>query len=273
MEPFFVRARRLGASSRSFSWSGWGIRLTASVAVGSLLLAAGSASAKPPAARAGARGSDSVSRVYGRCSVPLGARVFASNRYTVVYSASPFVPNFSGTIDVPVYGCVRSNGRNLLLTQENGTLDGAFYVASAVLDGGEIALLQGWGDEHYGGQWSYVSVYDPNSIPNYLVPYEGGERTVCTPFPAALYGLACPWGGIDDLLLGDGVSAVHIRYANGQEEIQVSDANGVYDVDSGTFPNTALTDLKLTGNDVSSTLTWKHQGTPRSVVLTPLTIS
>lgn len=88
----------------------------------------------------------------------------------------------------------------------------------------------------------------------------------------------CPSGGtceIDQLVLGsDAVSAVHTIQVGGActctvEQIQASDSTGRNNtLDSVSEPEgspPALTNLTLTGD----TLTWEHNGTPRSAQLQP----
>ena len=260
------RNERLGR----LDW-GWCGRVGAGVAASCLLLLVlcCPALAFSPAG-AGARGPDVVYTSFGRCEVPIGAKVLASNRWAVVFAVGLPYPPYFASQSIPFYGCLRSVGNNWVLERAEGSVDGAFYVSSASLFIGDAVLIYSWEDQHYGGQWSIVEVF--NLANGRIEPEIGGERTTCTPFPDALTAFGCPTGGIDAVLVGEyGVSAVHIRYVTGNtsiEQIQVSDEDGVYDIDSGTFTGKGpfLTDLKFTGD----TLSWNHDGTPRSTFLFPL---
>ena len=87
---------------------------------------------------------------------------------------------------------------------------------------------------------------------------------------------------IDQVVLGsDAVSAVHVTVQDANcgpvqqpncrytvEQIQASDSTGIHTVDSVQEPDgppTALADLAL----FRDTLTWEHNGTPRSAQLQP----
>jgi hypothetical protein len=159
-------------------------------------------------------------------------------------------------------GCLRADGRERLL--DTG---GDFFEFSSTVDQVELAgpyagvVISGGGKC---GGFGSVELFDLRT--GAQVPNRGGEGTPC--------GMSVVLT-IDQLVLGsDAVSAVHMTqgcYMCGtpsEEMIQASDRTGVHTLDSinepsGTPP--ALTDLTLTGD----TLTWEHNGSPRSAQLQP----
>ena len=264
-------------SAPRFAGSGW-IRTVASIAACliSVIFGCTPASAVQPD-RAGARGADSDYSLHGGCEVPLGDTILASSSSAIVFASGLPYPDFWTDNSYSFYGCLRSVGRDRLLEHFVGDdYDSAYYVSSAVVNGTYGGLVEGWQNSHYGGQWSKLQVFDlrTGSLDHKL----GHEETWCPNGIAS--GVTrgrtgCLYGGIDRVVLGsDGVSAVHvIYYCDGavpcytKEAIVASDAAGTRKLDSGKFPGNGhfLTDLKLIGD----VLSWDHDGSLRSVVLTP----
>jgi hypothetical protein len=197
-------------------------------------------------------------------------------------------PEALGTASWAVLGCLRSSGRERLLTSHFG-----FYppgsavvipnVTEAAIAGPYAALDVRTIEAHYVAQvTAAVSLFDLRT--GAPVPGRGGEQASCT------YGgfnrPPCE-SSMDQLVLGtDAVSAVHSTVRDNQacspfscnpptsgctctvEQIQASDSTGVHTLDSVTEPDgspPALTNLTLTGD----TLTWNHNGSPRSTQLQP----
>jgi WD40-like Beta Propeller Repeat len=107
------------------------------------------------------------------CRVPPGSTILASSRAAIVTGDG--LPVFHVT---PVHlsspplaymGCLRASGRERLLERFNSNnLDGAYFIASAVVAAPYAALVLDYVDPHYGGQSSTVQVFD------YLLSDDGG---------------------------------------------------------------------------------------------------
>ncbi len=186
--------------------------------------------------------------------------------YTVAASSSSAIVSY--TPDGPAMGCLRADGRERLLRIGGALTEAAVagnYTAIAAQFGSRVT--RGAPTEYV----SQVTVFDLGMFGRFsgapLIRVGGG--TFC-------FVGSCV---IDELVLGtDGVSAVHTTNRDNQsngvactctvEQIQASDSTGVHTLDSVTDPDgspTALTNLTLTGD----TLTWQHNGVPKSAELTP----
>jgi hypothetical protein len=139
------------------------------------------------------------------------------------------------------------------------------HATLATTTGTYAALAVRYANGHYGGDSNKVEIFDLHSGAS--VPDRGGEGVGCPSYGACV-------SSIDQLVLGsDAVSAVHTTQEDPGctctvEQIQASDSTGVHTLDSITEPYgspTTLTNLTLTGD----TLTWEHNGTPRSARLQP----
>ena len=109
-------------------------------------------------------------------------------------------------------GCLRATGRERLLERFNSNdVNGADFMASAVVTAPYAALVLNFVDPHYGGQSSTVQAFDlrTGSRQTRL----GGESANCRDESGTspLSGL-CRDAGLDHLVLGsDGVSAAHVE--------------------------------------------------------------
>jgi hypothetical protein len=201
------------------------------------------------------------------CLTPPEYTVAASSNtaiLSVAKLAEPSSPQISGVGSLEAMGCLRADGRERMLASLEGGVE------EAEVAGTYAALAIHF---TYGGynqpevHASEVKLFDLQTAQSAL----GGETVDC---------LSTGTCGIDHLVLGsDAVSAVHTIVegfdANGAvcsctvEKIQASDSTGRNNMlDSVTEPEgspTALTNLTLTRD----TLTWEHDGSPRSAQLQP----
>lgn len=226
--------------------------------------------AKPPAA----------------CQTPPGSKVIASSQTAVL--SLDYVPKSAASGAAwAAMGCFLPDGQELTLKQGNITplfgARGEVFPTSpgaAAVAGPFSAIVVSWVNDGDGqGAFRQTSVFefDLRNGTSPIGPFEpgtpevqlGGESMDCN-FQT---GASCT---IDRLVLGpDAVSAVHITTVNAGcsctvEQIQVSDNNGARALDSVTEADgspPSLTNLTLTGD----TLSWEHDGTPRSVQLQPYT--
>jgi hypothetical protein len=210
-----------------------------------------------------------------RCLTPPGSTVLARSDTAVVSTITPGGP--FGTDSVWM-GCLRADGRERVLANlEDLSIQ---YLASVSVSGAAVA-----------GTYAALvvnGVYSSRGVPSgEISPFTTltlfDLRTATQPLNRGGEGGGCTYNvseppcvsNIDQLVLGsDAVSAVHttVRDNNGcsctVEQIQASDSTGVHTLDSITEPDgspPALTNLTLTGD----TLTWEHNGTPRSAQLQP----
>lgn len=239
-------------------------------------------------ARARGRGVRRVGAVTGRtldwqpiaatpsrsCPLPPGATVAArGNTATVAFDfAQPFAL-FDG-LDWTALGCLHTNNRQRLLTESAG-----FFVPSlapsptaAAVAGHYAAMVMtticGRLDE---SSWSAsIDVFDLRTGTE--VPKRGGESASGEVYTGE-QPLVCH-NDMNVVLGSDAVSAAHSTVHETRpcsctvEQIQASDAAGVRTLDTVTQPEgspAALTELTLTGD----TLTWDHNGSPRSAQLQP----
>jgi hypothetical protein len=208
------------------------------------------------------------------CPTPPGYSVLASSG-TALVSVDNIAPsNAYPGATVAAMGCLRADGRQRLLSKYEGTTSS---IREAQVAGTYAALVSSFvgSFDHVLSQSSDVTLFDLrtgcqlNGACGPSAPHVVGE------------GVGCPPGAceIDQLVLGsDAVSAVHTTnraaFLNGSycsctvEQIQASDITGLHTLDSISDPNgwpTSLTNLTLTGD----TLSWQHNGTPRSAQLQP----
>ncbi len=167
--------------------------------------------------------------------------------------------------DTAYTGCLRSDGRNRLLETSTYWYDGSNPVPVTVAAGNYAGLVDE-GYPHFESPNAGFEIFDLRT--GAAAPHLGGEGVSCDG----------PCGGamIDQAVLGsDGVSAVHADVAPncGQgdlvapcpiDEIIAADSTGVHTLDSEKGQG-SLSHLTLTGD----TLTWEHDGQPRSAQLVP----
>lgn len=218
------------------------------------------------------------------CLTPSGSTVMARSAAAIV-TAGTGLGAEDGILNVATnpyayayMGCLHADGRErLLASYQTNNYDDALRASAAVLAGNYAALVVNHSDAHYGGNGSTVELFDLRTGAG--VPDRGGEFADCG---HAIGGTppqyTCETNSIDALVLGaDAVSAAHTIVAGCSasppdcatvEQIQASDSTGVHTLDSVTEPEgspAALTNLTLIGN----TLTWDHDGVPRSAQLQP----
>jgi hypothetical protein len=165
-------------------------------------------------------------------------------------------------------GCLRSTGRERLLTEEGppGSAGSSNVTEAAVAgDYAALAINSVNPKPPTGFSASNLLIFDLRTGAG--VPNRGGEGPFCNVGFAA----RCE---IDQLVLGaDAVSAVHSTVRDNGctctvEQIQASDSTGEHTLDSVTQSDgspPALTNLTLTGD----TLTWQHNGQLPSAQLQP----
>lgn len=168
----------------------------------------------------------------------------ADGRYRVLASGTnPFIPSFSPS---PTSAAVAGNYAAMVMTEDCGRYEESRWSAS-------VALF----DLRTGAE----------------VPDRGGESAVAELYTSPQNYSSCQ-SSMDQLVVGsDAVGAVHTSVNKSSctctvEQIQASDSTGVHTLDSATEPQgspTLLTKLALTGD----TLTWEHNGSPRSAQLQP----
>lgn len=201
------------------------------------------------------------------CLTPPGSTVRARSDTAIITADSGHNQGLGGLNPFAYMGCLRADGRERLLARYDlQSLDGSTRASDAVLAGTYAALKVSWVDLHYGGNSNKVELFDLRTGAE--VGARGGEFVNC-----ADYSYSCE-SGIDRIVLGsDAVSAAHTTVRDSVcnctvERIVGSDSTGVHTLDSVTQPETgttALTNLTLTGD----TLTWDHNGAPRSAQLQP----
>jgi hypothetical protein len=205
------------------------------------------------------------------CVAPPGSTTIASSSMAVVTRRSILAP------DAPVasqayMGCLTATGRERFLERFTfESIDDATSVSDAAVGGDFAGLVAYQRDIHYGGSAYKVAIFDLST--GTVVPRLGGQKVGC-----ADYSYACG-SEIDSLVVAaDGASAVHTsvvqfgtdNVGSQTEQILASDATGIHVLDSGTStstngqqPPTVLTALALT----DSTLSWQHDGAPRTATL------
>ncbi len=134
------------------------------------------------------------------CVSPPGSKVLASTPAAVVSGDGPRQPPMDFAVSAPIayMGCLRADGRERLLERFfDNSIDGATWIASALLAPPYAALVEQTEDVHYGGSSSGAQVYDLRT--GQLGKHLGGESALCA-------GPVCT--GMAQLVLGsDGVSA------------------------------------------------------------------
>jgi hypothetical protein len=174
-------------------------------------------------------------------------------------------------------GCLAADGRERVLIG-SGLGEGSNSSVSVAAVAGNYAALatHAVSAKYVYGVQAGVTLFDLRTGAS--VRTRGGESAQCD--VDVLDPGACD-ATIDQLVVGsDALSAAHTTARNPKEapggppcictveQIQASDSTGVNTLDSVTEPSgapAALTDLTLTGD----TLTWNHNGTPRSAQLHP----
>lgn len=210
-----------------------------------------------------------------QCTAPPGSNTVVSSSDAVVTAdVGPGLLDPSSN-DAPAYmSCVLSTGRERLLTRYDLQSYDAFVSGSDfVIAGNFTALLEHSIDEHYGGSSATVRVFDLSTGAESQL---SGESTGCPDYS----GYGCS-SAADQLVLNDeGFTAMHITVAQptatgtppaqATEEIVATDRTGTDIEDSITeaeagplIPSPQLTELRLSGD----TLTWLHDGSPRSAQL------
>lgn len=206
------------------------------------------------------------------CPTPPGSRVIASSDSAIVtlhalQGTPKYIPAAWGAM-----GCLRADGREAVLTEGQSGGYGYSNLSEAVVAGPYAALLVDDANGKYETGQNSVHLFDLRTGCNL------GTGWCETSFPERSYvASSCSWTATSDcqanqLVLGsDAVSAVHTADMNDGstvEQIVASDGTGVHTQDSVTEPTgspPALTNLTLTGD----TLTWDHNGSPRTAQLQP----
>jgi hypothetical protein len=198
--------------------------------------------------------------------LPSGATVLASSDTAILSLERPTPVTWS------VVGCLLADGQERVLMQEG---DPFVHVGQAAVAGNYAAFST---DSCKTDIIAVDQVWVFDLRTGEQVPDRGGEGT--SYFPNTFYTSAtCAGVGVDQLVLAsDAVSAIHFNIRDPvnpppsctctTEQIQASDSTGVNTLDSVTEPDgspAALTNLTLTGD----TLTWDHNGSPRSAQLQP----
>jgi hypothetical protein len=208
------------------------------------------------------------------CTAPPGSMTVATSSIGVITADSAAIPGYAET--APAYmGCLLSTGRERLLARYDfQSIDAASSAGDFVIAGNFAAFSEDDSDPHYGGSSEVVHVFDlvngtqSNSL--------GGEQAGCPDYN----GYDCNSDADQLVLNADGFTAVHTTVAQlgatgasgGQvtEQILAVDSTGTHVEDtvtqsvSGPLAALAsLTDLQLSGD----TLTWLHDGSPRSATL------
>jgi len=208
------------------------------------------------------------------CRTPPGSMVMASsenatisidNGLTIAAGAPPFASVWAAM------GCLRADGRQRLLITGGSGEGSVSDVTEAAVAGNYAALAIHLDDYKGDGVDSGVGLFDLRTGAS--VRGLSGDTYVnsCSPDTCE--------SSIDQLVLGrDAVTAFHTTaqgaYVDNShcncmvEQIQANDSAGFHTFDSVTEPQgspTALTNLTLTGD----TLTWLHNGSPRSAQLQP----
>jgi hypothetical protein len=203
------------------------------------------------------------------CQGPSGSGVLAASPdATVTIDPAQVVYPQIGTPAFSVLGCLTSDGHERLLESTPQGLDHGRGVVQVVIAGDYAALVNASINYHYFDSSNKVAVFDLRT--GTVVAGRGGQTAEC---PG--YGFfSCPFrSGVDQLVLGpDAVTAAHTfvtGYPNPTvEQIVANDRTGTHILDSITTigPNPApllLSQLALSGD----TLTWSHDGSPRSAQL------
>jgi WD40-like Beta Propeller Repeat len=208
------------------------------------------------------------------CRTPPGSTVVAGSETArisldKVLATTAGAPPFAAAW--AAMGCLRADGRERLLTT-GGAGEGSISNVTAAAVAGNYAALAIHLDDYKGnGVGTGVGLFDLRTG----TPVRGLSGDTYTNFCSPD---TCE-SSIDQLMLGsDAVTAFHTTahgaYVNSNrcsctvEQIQADDSTGLHTLDSVTEPDgspTALTNLTLTGD----TLTWRHNGSPRSAQLQP----
>lgn len=210
------------------------------------------------------------------CLTPPGSTVVARSSTATISESYGQTTNYPYAPASAYMGCLGANGREELLSsgQTSGYSTGV-GATQVVLTAPYVAFAGTGLNGHDQTMVSGVSVFDLRT--GLGVPDRGGEQSMC------VYQSVPPCAtSVDHVVLGsDGVSAAHMTVQDNScgpvaqpnchytvEQIQASDSMGVRTLDGVIEPDGSpaeLTDLALSGD----TLTWEHNGTPRSAQLEP----
>jgi hypothetical protein len=205
------------------------------------------------------------------CSTPPGSTVIARNDSAIISRDSDHLVDPQGIFvndGWAAIACELADGREHVIDAEANAFEpeGETTLSNAVLAGNYVALLETGGGKGCSAI-SYVKEFDVRT----------GRQ-----LPNRELQIGCDYStNFDQFVLGDdAVMAVHstqVEYICGNpspgadctvEKILASDSTGVHTLDSINEPNgsaAALTNLTLSGD----TLTWDHNGAPRSAELQP----
>jgi hypothetical protein len=213
------------------------------------------------------------------CQTPPGSTVIASSDTATVSLTSGQKPTPpAGVGSEPTWaamGCLTADGRERWLVSGGPGYGFSSTLTDAAVAGNYAALAMSTGIgkcEPECGAFSGVGLFDLRTGAS--VPGRGGEGVSCRSYTEG----SCDTS-IDQLVLGpDAVSAAHTTLEGADtsdnpctctvEQIQASDSTRVHTLDTVTEPEGSpreLTNLILTGD----TLTWEHNGSPRSAQLQP----
>ena len=211
------------------------------------------------------------------CLAPSGSTVIARSSDAVVTERSvpdPEGPVYKGEYSYAYMGCLLSNGEERLLekfTPTPNTDDGTTSVAAAGIGGPYAALVNYVDDAHYDEFSDTVAEFDlrtGRAAQTGLNPLSCPNSVDYSPYDCGL---------IDQIVVtDDGAYAVHTQgqaqCSNGEtmcwlETIVANDHTGPTTLDEvlsqGVAPGPFLTNMAISGN----TLTWDHDGSPRSAEL------
>ena len=210
------------------------------------------------------------------CAAPPGSATVASSPAARVTADRGPVPDFPDQgYTAPGYmGCLLSTGRERLLTRYDfQSIDDTSSGSDFLTIGNFAAFIEDDADPHYGGSGETVRVFDLGT--GMESQSLGGQQAACGD-----YSYSCDSDADQLALNSEGFSAVHTSVtqlattiasaAQVTEQILAVDSTGMHVEDTVTesesgynLPPPHLTDLQLTGD----TLTWLHDGSPRTATL------
>lgn len=199
-----------------------------------------------------------------RCVAPIGTHPLVAPAGTTLEQAS--LPNRGRTL----VGCFAAQGvPRVLLSLGISNQDGTYSLAQAVADGPYAGVVISFVDQHYGGDFQAVTVYDLRT--GRPAPHLGGETAVLDPAQNIVGGT------LDDLVINRaGETAVHAvqTYAPSNptgstiyhvESILASTRAGVQTITTAPANASDTTLANLTLN--ASTLSYTENGTPHTTAL------
>jgi hypothetical protein len=207
------------------------------------------------------------------CQAPAGSRVLAATpNATITIDVSPDAYNPSYADLLSVLGCLTSDGHERLLESLSSSYDGGVPEIGAVAVAGDyLALVNEDRDLHYAGPQNWLAAFDLQTGSS---NFSGNVQAGCgESIPACN-------AGIDQVAVSDidGANAAIVATIDDAyptctltEQIVATDSTGMHILDRittnapcyGPPPPTQLTQLSISGH----TLTWSHDGTPRSAQL------